>query len=259
MEFSDSQPLANDASGIAANTSRDSSDPEGSSQNIPLNAVPDQIGMTISSEIPIEDEYWNDLDEEDDCLLYCFTVSTGACASAYNRCRNRWLQCGEYLRERRFWICKMIIMMMDMAILRGAFAMGSEYCSQEQEVSEFGWVLWSSFLVFCKFVYLRPVFHLHQACSICKCQAAFITCVDFIIFSQKIGVFHRTAADACKSFLIETVCLICHCSMFAFFIYRSFVPGKCHSALDLAPSSPHSATRISFGLFVDPASRAQHS
>ena len=114
-------------------------------------------------EMQHEEEYWND-DEEDDCLLYCFTVSTGACASAYHRCRQRWLMAGEYLRERRFWICKMIIVLMDLAILRGALAMGPEYCSQDEGVSEFGWVLWSSFLVFCKFVYLRPVFHLHQVC-----------------------------------------------------------------------------------------------
>jgi hypothetical protein len=69
---------------------------------------------------------------------------------------------------------------MDLAILRGAISMGEEYCSQDDEVSEFGWILWSSFLVFCKFVYLRPVFHLHQ-----------------------LGVFHSSRADAAKSALIE--------------------------------------------------------
>ena len=171
MDFSDSHPLTHDGTGIAVNSSRDAAEPGGSSPSvIQINVVPDQMAMNSASDVGPpdhhpEEEYWNDLDDEDDCLLYCFTVSTGACASAYQRCRQRWIQCGEYLRDRRFWICKMIIMMMDLAILRGAFAMGSEYCSQEQEVSEFGWVLWSSFLVFCKFVYLRPVFHLHQVPS----------------------------------------------------------------------------------------------
>jgi hypothetical protein len=163
MEFTDSHPLARDASGVAVNSpSQSAPESEISHPIVQINIVPEQVGMTSEVSGPLEDEYWNDLDDEDDCLLHCFTVSTGACASAYQRCRHRWLQCGEYLRDRRFWICKLIIMLMDMAILRGAFAMGSEYCSQDQEVSEFGWVLWSSFLVFCKFVYLRPVYHLHQ-------------------------------------------------------------------------------------------------
>ncbi len=76
---------------------------------------------------------------------------------------------------------------MDLAILRGAISMGEEYCSQDDEMSEFGWILWSSFLVFCKFVYLRPVFHLHQ-----------------------LGIFHPSRADAAKSAVIELGSMICH-------------------------------------------------
>ena len=62
----------------------------------------------------------------------------------------------------RFWICKIVIVIMDLAIFRGAVSMGEEFCSQDDEISEFGWVVWAFFLVFCKFVYLRPVTHLHQ-------------------------------------------------------------------------------------------------
>jgi hypothetical protein len=187
MEFTDSHPLARDASGVAVSSpSQTVPETEISHPPIQINIVPEQVGMTLSSEVsgPLEDEYWNDLDDEDDCLLYCFTVSTGACASAYQRCRQRWLQCGEYLRDRRFWICKLIIMLMDMAILRGAFAMGSEYCSQDQEVSEFGWVLWSSFLVFCKFVYLRPVYHLHQVFRKYDVKSARLQYMTFCLISR---------------------------------------------------------------------------
>lgn len=102
--------------------------------------------------------------------------------------------CGMYLRDRRFWVCKIIILVMDMAILRGAISMGEEYCSQDDEISEFGWILWSSFLVFCKFVYLRPVHHLHQ-----------------------LGVFHGTRSDAAKarilkSFVTLRVTFNCKCT-----------------------------------------------
>ena len=31
---------------------------------------------------------------------------------------------------RRFWICKIVIVIMDLAIFRGAVSMGEEFCSQ---------------------------------------------------------------------------------------------------------------------------------
>lgn len=103
---------------------------------------------------------------------------------------------------------------MDLAILRGAISMGEEYCSQDDEVSEFGWILWSSFLVFCKFVYLRPVFHLHQ-----------------------LGVFHSSRADAAKSALIELGSMICHICMLAALLWRALEPG--FSAFRTASCSAH--------------------
>lgn len=99
-------------------------------------------------------------------------------------------------------MCKIIIVFMDLAILRGALSMGAEYCSQNDEISSFGWVLWSSFLVFCKFVYLRPVFHLHQ-----------------------LGVFHSSTADARKSAFLEFLCFMCHMGMFLSFAWRAVEPG----------------------------------
>ena len=60
-----------------------------------------------------------------------------------------------------------------------------------------------------------------------RCRLLFSVHAAAIIYviRPQIGVFHRTAADAGKSFLIEAVCLTCHCSMFGYFAYRSFVPG----------------------------------
>jgi hypothetical protein len=109
---------------------------------------------------------------------------------------------GKWLADRRFWICKIIIVLMDAAILRGALSMGAEYCTQDDEISSFGWVLWSSFLVFCKFVYLRPVYHLHT-----------------------LGVFHSSVADARKSAFLEFLCFASHISMFASLAYRAIEPG----------------------------------
>ena len=39
---------------------------------------------------------------------------------------------------------QVIILIMDMAILRGAISMGEEYCTQDDEISEFGWIIWYS-------------------------------------------------------------------------------------------------------------------
>ena len=116
--------------------------------------------------------------------------------------QRRMLMCGIYLRDRRFWVCKIIILVMDMAILRGAISMGEEYCSQDDEISEFGWILWSSFLVFCKFVYLRPVHHLHQ-----------------------LGVFHGTRCDAAKARSLKS----CHLTRLC--LYMANVLSKCTRAL----------------------------
>ena len=91
---------------------------------------------------------------------------------------------------------------MDLAIFRGAVSMGEEFCSQDDEISEFGWVVWSFFLVFCKFVYLRPVTHLHQ-----------------------LGVFHSSTRDAMKSALLELACLLCHVGMLSSFFFRALEPG----------------------------------
>jgi hypothetical protein len=149
----------------------------------------------------ISDEEWDD-EEDDGWLLQCFTLSTAFCAGFLSAIQTRFVMCGIYLRDRRFWVCKVIILIMDMAILRGAISMGEEYCTQDDEISEFGWILWSSFLVFCKFVYLRPVFHLHQ-----------------------LGVFHSSRRDAGKSALIELLCLICHVSMLSALLLRTSEPG----------------------------------
>lgn len=125
--------------------------------------VPDSLTMDLSDiEVPGLATY-EEWDQEDDgWLLECFTFSTGLCAGGYAMLHNLWLAFGIYMHHRRFWICKFIILIMDVAMLRGAFSMAEEYCTQDDDISEFGWVIWSSFLVFCKFVYLRPVFHLHQ-------------------------------------------------------------------------------------------------
>ena len=46
------------------------------------------------------------------------------------------MMCGIYFRDRRFWVCKFIILIMDLAILRGSMSMGEEYCSQDDDISE---------------------------------------------------------------------------------------------------------------------------
>ena len=149
----------------------------------------------------MSDDEW---DEEDDdgLLLRCFTVSTGFCAGFHGAVQHRMLMCGLYLRDRRFWVCKIIILVMDLAILRGAISMGEEYCSQDDEISEFGWILWASFLVFCKFVYLRPVHHL-----------------------QQLGVFHGTRRDAAKAAMIELLSMVCHVLMLSALLWRTAEPG----------------------------------
>ena len=70
-----------------------------------------------------------------------------------------------------------------------------------------------------------------------RCRLLFSVHAAAIIYviRPQIGVFHRTAADAGKSFLIEAVCLTCHCSMFGYFAYRSFVPG---TVIDLPATTP---------------------
>ena len=160
----------------------------------------------------VSDDEWDE-DEDDSWLLRCFTLSTSFCAGFHTAFQRRLLMCGIYLRDRRFWVCKVIILIMDMAILRGAISMGEEYCAQDDEVSEFGWIIWSSFLVFCKFVYLRPVFHLHQ-----------------------LGVFHSSRRDALKSALLEFMSMACHILMLIGLLWRTAEPGfsayrtaSCHS------------------------------
>lgn len=165
--------------------------------------VPDSLTMDLSDiEVPGLATY-EEWDQEDDgWLLECFTFSTGLCAGGYAMLHNLWLAFGIYMHHRRFWICKFIILIMDVAMLRGAFSMAEEYCTQDDDISEFGWVIWSSFLVFCKFVYLRPVFHLHQ-----------------------LGVFHNSRMDAAKSACIELLCMICHAGLLFSLIYRTFLRG----------------------------------
>lgn len=165
--------------------------------------LPDQhVMVDIEAPPPCSADWEGDEDDRDGCLLDTFTAVTGTVAGCADSMQNQWFDCGMYLRERRFWICKIIIVIMDMAILRGAISMGAEYCAQHDEMSEFGWILWASFLVFCKFVYLRPVYHVHM-----------------------LGVFHGSVADARKSFFLELLCLACHVTMFASFAYRAVQPG----------------------------------
>jgi hypothetical protein len=125
--------------------------------------VPESVDFEMVDMVDIEappppvlsDDEWDE-EEDDGWLLRCFTLCTSFCAGFHTAIQRRLLMCGIYLRDRRFWVCKVIILIMDIAILRGAISMGEEYCAQDDEVSEFGWIIWSSFLVFCKFVYLRP-------------------------------------------------------------------------------------------------------
>ncbi|EKX52068.1 hypothetical protein GUITHDRAFT_101973 [Guillardia theta CCMP2712] len=159
------------------------------------------VGDIESPAPPHEEGDWQD-EEDDGLLLRCFTVTTGCCAAVHNVMLQQWNSCGNFVRDRRFWLCKIIIVVMDAAILRGSFSMAEEYCDQDDEISEFGWVLWSSFLVFCKFVYLRPVFHLHQ-----------------------LGVFHSSRWDAVKSAFLELLCVICHILMLLSLMIRTVEPG----------------------------------
>uniref|UniRef100_A0A7S0EJ03 UBC core domain-containing protein n=1 Tax=Hanusia phi TaxID=3032 RepID=A0A7S0EJ03_9CRYP len=169
-------------------------------RNVPAIIVMD-VG-DIESPAPPQEEYdWQD-EEEEGVLLRCFTVASGCCAAVHNIFLRQWLSCGNFVRDRRFWLCKIIIVVMDAAILRGSFSMAEEYCDQDDEISEFGWVLWSSFLVFCKFVYLRPVFHLHQ-----------------------LGVFHSSRWDAVKSAFLELLCVVCHILMLLSLMIRTVEPG----------------------------------
>jgi len=170
-------------------------------ESISMECDLDMVDIEAPPPPAISDDEW---DEEDDdgLLLRCFTVATGLCAGFHGTIQRRMLMCGLYLRDRRFWVCKIIILVMDMAILRGAISMGEEYCSQDDEISEFGWILWASFLVFCKFVYLRPVHHLHQ-----------------------LGVFHGSRRDAAKAAMIELLSMVCHVFMLSALLWRTAEPG----------------------------------
>ena len=151
----------------------------------------------------ISDDDWDE-DDDDGWLLPCFAACMAFVTGFHTAIQGRVVMCGIYLRDRRFWVCKVldlvrdmdicrsmnpfawkhackqackqacahgwmdaflqnmhrclhharththtrthqvIILIMDMAILRGAISMGEEYCTQDDEISEFGWIIWYS-------------------------------------------------------------------------------------------------------------------
>jgi len=73
-----------------------------------LNMSPDMADIEAPPPPVLSDDDWDD-DEDDGWLLHCFTVSTGTCAGFHSAVQSRMLMCGIYLRDRRFWVCKVII------------------------------------------------------------------------------------------------------------------------------------------------------
>ncbi len=80
-----------------------------SSPSKPVSAassLPSQLVITDieAPTLPDDREDGENDEDEDGCLLSSFTVTTDFCASGLTNIRNRWLECGAYLRGAFFFV-----------------------------------------------------------------------------------------------------------------------------------------------------------